>query len=165
MWVLHPVVTARMIDYVDYHAVISAHCITYALLKHWGYHHLALLVLSSPATTSMSNNLVKQQVTDEQVEQLYKIYPHYPNHNVKRKPTRRDANVAIVAIRKVVAPLYSSLWNIAPWEQPNLYPNIRMDGRTIGIPHDIEPMLANLIIFLKTKVHPGLTSAVTISRK
>lgn len=162
MWVLDPVVTAKMIDYVNYNAVLSAHMITYTLLKHWGYHSLALLLFAQRAPNDVAQYSVKLQITDEQMDVLDKIYPHAPNTNTKRKPARRDNNVAAVGIRQVASALYATWWQIASWENEQDYPGISIKNRVIGIPHDLEPRLADLVIHLKTNIHPGLQSWVDL---
>lgn len=162
-WVLDPVITAKMLDYVNYEAVLSAHAATYMLLRSWGYNSLALYIFAEKQPSGqMMNNVVRMQVTDQQLEQLEKIYPYSQNVTTKRKPSRRDSNVAVVAIRYVLESLYGYSWAVAPWEDPNQYPTIPMNDRCITLYPDIELQLADLIIFLKTKVHPGLTSIIDL---
>ena len=162
-WVLDPVVTAGILDYVNYDAIISAHEITYTLLKHWGFDRIALLIFGRESQGNIAANVMRQQITDQQLEVLNQIYPHTPNTNLKRKPSKRDSNVAVVGIRYVINPLYSTWWEIAPWEDEEQYASYGIKNRIMGMPADIETLLADLIIHLKTKVHPGLTSIVDLS--
>lgn len=160
-WVLDPVITAKMLDYVKYDAVLAAHAATYMLLRSWGFNTLALFVFAEKQITQqMMNNVVRMQVTDQQLEELERLYPFAPNVTTKRKPSRRESNVAVVAIRHVLEPLYGVSWRVAPWEQPSQYPTVPMNERMFSMFSDIEQQLANLVIFLKTKVHPGLKSIV-----
>lgn len=163
-WVLDPVVTARIIDYVNYKAILAAHAATYVLLRSWGFNNLALFLFASPLENYyITNNVVRQQVTDPQLEQLEAIYPYTQQVSTKRKPSRRDSNVAVVAIRHVISDLYSNYFQVAPWEDISQY-NLQFDDKAVGLPSEMELMLADLIIFLKTKVHPGLTSIVNLKQ-
>lgn len=159
-WVIDPVVTARILEYVKFDAVIAAYQVTYTLLKHWGYPHIAVMIFAQQNRTGVVGNVVRQQVSDEQLDKLDAIYPYYQNSTLKRKPTRRDSNVVTAALRYVVSPMYSTWWKIAPWESATDYPSLNVVNNVVGLPPDIEPVLADLIIFLKTKIHVGKRSIV-----
>lgn len=167
MWVLDPIVTAKILEYVDYQSLRIAHAITYWLLQRWGYPELALLVFAKQVNSTSINNVVKQQASEEQLDQLNIIYPYAQNVTTKRKPSKRDSNVALAAIRYVVSGIYSSWWEIPAWENPDNYQginNIRITNRRMGLPYDIEPRLADLIIKLKTSVHKGKYGTDSVSQ-
>lgn len=153
-WVLHPVINARILDYVSYAGLINAHHLTYTLLKHWGFEELAQLVYAKKHFKNIVSNNVRQQVSDEQLDKLNVIYPYTPNNTLKRKLTKIESNVAMIGIRTVVEKLYGTWWHIAPWETITNV-NVRNEERVIPLPSNIEPQLVDLVIFLKTKIHIG----------
>lgn len=146
-WVLYPIVIDKMLDEVSYPAVFNAHLITYALLNHWGFHHAALFIFAKRTMNNLINNTVRQSITEEQLARLQEIYPHSPNNTLKRKLTKFENNVACVGIRTLISPLYGSWWELAPWEDASRYPQLRIDGNLAPLPYDIEPVLADLIIY------------------
>nr|DAT18080.1 MAG TPA: hypothetical protein [Caudoviricetes sp.] len=155
-WTLHPVVNARILDYVSYDAVVKAFCVAYTLLKHWGFKNTAIMVFAQPEKSKMMSNTVRHQITAEQMEKLDAIYPHTPNDTRKRQKSQRKKNVAMNAIDTVIEPLYGTWWRYPEWENEEEFQDIRMIGHVSSLPYDIEIGLANLLIHLKTNIHPPI---------
>lgn len=163
-WVLDPIVTARILKYVKFEALINAYHVAYTLLQHWGYKHVAILMYAQQTRTNVMSNVVRRQVTDEQLDKLVELYPYAQNSTLKRKPSKRDSNVAAAAIKYLVVPLYQSWWRVAPWESQSDYPTLNIVDDITSLPFDLEPVLADMIIFLKTVVHVGKYSIVEIPK-
>ena len=155
-WVLHPAVTAQSLDRVTYQGLLSAYVLTYTLLMYWGFDDLAIWLASEQQPTQAASNVVRLQITDAQLEQLNIIYPHAPNSTIKRKISKRDSNVAALAISSVVVPIYSYWWKVPEWIDPKAYPELRIENGIMPVFGNIEIRLADLVIFLKTKVHNHL---------
>lgn len=156
-WTLDPVVTAKTIDEITYNAIIEGLFVTHALIRHWGFNHILMMLFAMKENTGMISNVVRQQVTEEQLDRLAEIYPHTPNSNIKRKLTRRESNVAMVAIRHLLTSLYGTWWRLAPWDKAANYPalNITPDGIS-PLPYDIEKVIADFIIFTRGVNHVKL---------
>lgn len=155
-WVLHPVVTHKALDRVTYQGLLSAYVLTYTLLMYWGFDDLAIWLASKQQPTQAASNVVRLQITDAQLEQLNAIYPHAPNSTIKRRISKRDSNVAAVAISMVVVPIYSCWWKVPEWIDAKAYPELRIENGIMPVFGNIEIRLADLVIFLKTKVHNNL---------
>lgn len=162
-WVLHPVVTAKILEYVNYNAVISALQITYTLLRHWGYHSIAMLIFAKPVPSHDMMFVQQTPINDEQQEKLNVIYPHSPNVSTKRKVSKLNSNVAITAIKTLISQYRNKAWEIAPWEDLMQYPQLSFSNRETVTPYNIEHNLADMIIHLKTNIHPGLKSIVPLN--
>lgn len=162
-WVLHPVVTAGIIEYVNYQAVVSMYILAYTLLKHWEFDHVACMLLAQPVSDNLGVcSYSLRQLTAEQLQKLDEIYVDSPNDMRKRQRSRQHRNVAANAILTLITPLYGSWWKTVPWEDQQLIIDLHGDvmKQVIATPFDIIPALADLIIHLKTKIHPGLASIV-----
>lgn len=165
-WVLHPVVSAEIIEYVNYDAVISAYIMAYTLLKHWGYDHIAMMLIAQPhkGTTQFQSvaGFARRQITPEQLNQLDELYVDAPQDNRKRQASRLHRNVAANAILTLTGELYGTWWKVAPWEDEKMLIDLHANvmERLTALPYDIDTELAKLIIFLKTEIHPGLYASL-----
>lgn len=158
-WTLDPVVTARSIDEISFDAILEGAFVTHALLTHWGYKHIAIMLFAERQRTSSSAlvNMVRTELTDEQYAELEKIYPHTPNTILRRKTAKYESNVGVRAIRTLLSQFYSSWWKIAPWEQQKDYPDLTINNeRVIPLPTDMERVLADFIIFTRGTNHVKL---------
>lgn len=155
-WILHPVVTAQSLDRVGYDALKSTYVIAYTLLEYWGYQDLAILLMSKMENRPVASNVIRQTITQQQLDALNKIYPYTPNTHLKRKIAKSDTNIAVTGIRSVILPIYSYWWRVPDWINPADYPQLRIENSIMPTMGDIEIRLADLIIFLKTQVHNQL---------
>ena len=162
-WVLHPVVTAKIIEYVDYDAVINMYVMAYTLLKHWGFDHVAMILLSQPDTSANNGGVAayaRKGITPDQMKALDEIYVDSPQDNRRRQKSRLHTNVAANAIALLTTEVYGMWWKVCSWEDPKmllaLHANVQ--ERLVALPYDMDQELARLVIHLKTNIHPGLTS-------
>lgn len=161
-WILHPIVTARIIDYVNYHAVMSMYKISYTLLKHWGYDQIAMMIFAQPVKLPQVYTMAKHPITIEQIAKLDELYVDAPQDTRKRQRSKVNANVATHAIGLLLADHYGFWWQVPSWDDYTNYPDLHHVNGKVSLPQDIEPNLADLIIHLKTKIHPGKGSIVRL---
>lgn len=161
-YVLSPVVSPNAVYYVDYKAMMNYVAVTQALLHHWGFKHLAIL---------MSSQMVKVQVrllpqtktamSVEQLDKLDKYYPHFQSQITIRSPSRVKRNFVAADIENLQKDYGSKYWMLTvPAYVQN---SVRFEpNSTINTPFDFEFELARLIIFLNERKLPDHVYDVTL---
>lgn len=157
-WTLDPVVTAKSIDEVSYHAFLEGLFITHALLRHWGFKHIYVLLFAKKTQTNVYSATVSTKITDKQLERLNEIYPHRPKFTTRRQPSRADSNVAVIAIRTLLNEIGSAWYHLAPWDKREEYPDLLFNGESFSFPADLERVIADFVIFTRGVNHVKLYS-------
>lgn len=149
-WVMAQVMSARSVMYLEQEALMRAISISQALLWHWGYPDLAVLMTAVPAPRGIgeSEGLMGRGYrppTKEMLKELDDIYPYWKR--VSRKGDRTpESNYALQAIRKVFQDIDASDWILkAPKE---LIGQISMEEYETGYasPRDLEFQLVDFVI-------------------
>ena len=149
--------TAKIIEYVDYDAVINMYVMAYTLLKHWGFDHVAMILLSQPDTSANNGGVAayaRKGITPDQMKALDEIYVDSPQDNRRRQKSRLHTNVAANAIALLTTEVYGMWWKVCSWEDPKmllaLHANVQ--ERLVALPYDMDQELARLVIHLKTNI-------------
>lgn len=130
---------------------------TQAVLIHWGFLHLGLLVKAQPQLLSNQNQLLQMpnmsRITAKTMEPLEQTYP-YELNGTKASTNKRQANVAYVGINELATMMNKHHWVLA-YEAPlfNLLGphNFASPGPVTA---DIQEVIAQLAIRLN---HKGVT--------
>lgn len=164
-WVLRFVVPARSIPHLDYEAVMNSVIATAVILTHWGYHDLALLLVSDwkmiPESTIVGTR--RANVTKEQAEKLSVMYPHYQMPKLKRDQRVDDANlaaqlkqniannIAIKEIDELAKELSGYEWTFHKTLSSVAHSTMYRGANGFSIPDNIKPQMADLVILLANK--------------
>lgn len=153
-WSLKPAISARGIPSLNKPSLLRAMSVTQALLWHWGFIDLALLVAASPVLAQGEEMLgvveSRSRIPREHVARLMELYPYYQNIG-GRQITERQQNPAVKAIELLTRTITRCDWDVIG---PNRLLQLGKDsltGKRMIAPADIKKQLADLIIFLAEK--------------
>lgn len=158
-WVMSPAIPPRGIDNLTKPALLRVLASTQALLWHWGFPELAVLMTASPFNMdedTMTGLESRPRVSKELLDNLVQLYPH-PQRSGGRQAIEqpdkmnRQNNDAHKAIELLTRDISFSEWNIiAPPELVSLT-SMLPGSRRMPIPNDIKSMLARLIVKIATR--------------
>jgi len=120
-----------------------------AILDHWGYHELAILVSAEEFFhedgEAFMPSETRNKITKQQAEILDRQYPHYRQETKRQDPGKRS-NVAVIAIDQVVDMMNGRAWKPhAPRDIIEKIPLLAQTGH-MYISGDIKRQLADMII-------------------
>lgn len=123
--------------------------IAQAILDHWGFHELAVLVSAEQFIDSDGESFMpmetRNKITRQQAEVLDKQYPYYRQETKRQEPGKRS-NVAVIAIDMVVDWMSGKAWKPhAPRDIIEKIPMLSQTGH-MYISGDIKRQLADMII-------------------
>lgn len=129
-----------------------------ALLDHWGFYELALLIgaelYENPDDGMYFVSDPRRKLSNQQIETLNRQYPFYRQETKRVEPGKRT-NVAIVAIDMVVQMTAGTLWKPhAPRDIIARYPHIAQVGY-MAPPGDMRRQLADMIIHVNNLLIGG----------
>jgi hypothetical protein len=122
---------------------------TQAILDHWGYHELALMVsveeYIEEGDEIIIPNETRNKITKQQLDILNADYPYYRQGTKRNDPSKRN-NVAVAAIDQVVEQMSGRVWKAhAPRDIIDKNPMHRQLGY-MCVSGDIKRQLADMII-------------------
>lgn len=123
--------------------------VTQAILDHWGFHELAVLVSAEEYFSEEGETFIpsepRNKITKAQAEILDQQYPYYRQETKRQEPGKRS-NVAVVAIDQVVEMMSGRAWKPhAPRDLVDRIPLLSQTGY-FYISGDIKRQLADMII-------------------
>ncbi|QTH80356.1 hypothetical protein PA10_00156 [Pseudomonas phage pPa_SNUABM_DT01] len=123
--------------------------IAQAILDHWGFHELAILVSAEEYIHEDGEAFIpmetRNKITRQQAEILDKQYPYYRQESKRQDPGKRG-NVAVIAIDQVVDWMSGRAWKPhAPRDIIEKIPLLSQTGY-LYISGDIRRQLADMII-------------------
>lgn len=126
-----------------------------AILDHWGFHELALLVSAEEYISDDGETYIptetRNKITKIQAEILDKQYPHWRQETKRQEPGKRG-NVAVTAIDMVVDWMSGRAWKPhAPRDIINRVPMLTQTGY-MYISGDIRRQLADMIIHVNNTI-------------
>lgn len=147
-WVMQSAVPARGVDLLTFDPMINCMAVTQAVLWHWGYFDLAVIVTSS---AQLSNDDImigasenRTRIPKEHLVQLQRLFPHSPP--VKKNTSARQSNVAARAIDRLSELLSRNDWVInAPAALVEKSSRVG-NSRILATPPDIKIQLFNLLV-------------------
>jgi len=133
--------------------------ITQAILDHWGYHELAVLVSAEEYFHDDGEAFMptetRNKITKQQAEILDRQYPYYRQETKRQEPGKRS-NVAVIAIDQLVEWMSGRAWKPhAPRDIIERIPLLPQTGH-LYISGDIRRQLADMII--RVNIIMGSTS-------
>lgn len=135
--------------------------ITQAILDHWGYHELAILVaaeefIDDSGEVYMSSD-VRSKLSKQQIEILDKQYPYYRQTTRRAEPGKRN-NEAIIAIDMVTEWMSGRAW--MPHAPEDIIAKIPLLAETgnMYVPGDIKRQLADVIIKINQEIQQHATN-------
>lgn len=142
-WVLSKAISPRGIPALKKSSILNALAGTQALLWHWGFEELAMLVT---CTEYHSDEMIASgttRVDNKTVQHFNTLYPH---HQIKSKTKNtRNTNPALKAINLMTSLIVSNSWySSAPFELDELN-NVNSKNRVIYPSSDIAIQLTELI--------------------
>ena len=148
-WVMAPVLTAKGIPLLTKASLLRVIAVTQALLSHWGFHDLAVLVSATPLVNGKDSMIgaleSRGRIPRENMEDLAKIYPHHPPSRGKQA-TVRQQNVGAKAIDALCDHVAGNDWQLhAPPELIAASSHL-VNTKKLIVPADIRAHLARLII-------------------
>lgn len=147
-WVIHPVISARGVPFLNKPALLRIMGIVQAVLWHWGYPDLAALLGATPVVaeseTMISGSEGRNRIPKELMDELVRLYPHYQQLSGKQQG-ERNLNVAGKAIDSLARDLTENEWQLtASKELLAELSGVSASGRMLA-PPDIKIQLAKLI--------------------
>lgn len=123
--------------------------ISQAILDHWGFHELAILVSAEEFFHEDGEAFMptetRNKITKQQAEILDRQYPYYRQETKRQEPGKRS-NVAVIAIDMVVDWMSGRAWKPhAPRDIVEKIPLLAQTGH-MYISGDIKRQLADMII-------------------
>lgn len=121
-----------------------------AILAHWGYYELAILVSAEEyfhedGDAAFMPSETRNKITKQQAEILDRQYPYYRQETKRQDPGKRS-NVAVIAIDQVVEQMSGRAWKPhAPRDIIEKIPMLAQTGH-MYISGDIKRQLADMII-------------------
>lgn len=110
-YVLSNVISPRAMEYPNLEEMFNNMIVTQAVLWHWGFPQLALLILVTEYELSEEDTMNPKKlpaVSKENREILHKLYPYYPFTNSDVR-TRNDC-FAVTVMNNIVTMLRRSAW-------------------------------------------------------
>lgn len=150
-WVLSQAQPLRGIPSVNKPALLRSIAATQALLWHWGFHELALLMLAEEVIGDDPSLIASiedpKNLSADMVNRLVEIYPHYQRlGSTNQRP--RKVNVGCRAIDALVREMTKTDWRLNG-PQPLLDTTTGISGdRVMTIPPNMRFQLAELLIHL-----------------
>lgn len=129
--------------------------IAQAILDHWGFHELALLVSAEEYISDDGETYIptetRNKITKQQAEVLDKQYPHWRQETKRQEPGKRG-NVAVTAIDMVVDWMSGRAWK--PHAPRDIIERVPMlaQGGYMYISGDIRRQLADMIIHVNNTI-------------
>lgn len=156
-WTLATAIAPDSLPDLSKGSQILTFAVTQALLWHWGFYTLAVLMTAVPQVMddeSINIGETRARISDSIREQLVELYPHYYPVGGSNPPSPekqcRQNNVAIKAVEEMARLINFSHWtSTAPPELEELA-GIPKGLRRFTTPPDIRNQLAELIIKINT---------------
>lgn len=129
--------------------------ITQAVLAHWGFHELALLVSAEEFKSDDGDVFMpaepRNKITKQQLEILDAHYPYYRQETKRQDPNKRS-NIAVIAIDEIVDEMSGRPWKPhAPRDLIDQIPLLSQTGH-FYISGDIKRQLADMIIHVNNTI-------------
>lgn len=151
-WVLRTHMPCRMIYNLDKPEVMQLMGLAQALLWHWGFHDIALLVTTEidrkTLVSGSLSNRPKRQVKTSPMEEFNNVYPY---HKLTRTASR-DRNPAHAAISTFNESMLSCwLKNNPPSYMKAYAKEIEVDERGCLAPEDLITQLAEMLVYIEKR--------------
>lgn len=112
-WVLSSAMPPRGIPFLNKPALLKTMGVTQALLWHWGFTELALLMLAEPSPEfSLAANKPTTRLSKKYTDLFSKLYPHYQQVSRSAASNTRNVNVACRAIDNLSGHIIHSDWKV-----------------------------------------------------
>ena len=145
--IIKRVISIHMLDKIDYLSAKNVMAICYAILYHWDFIGIGLILLAEvreDVSGDMSDGLQTidsaTKLAKESVAQLIERYPHYYRSGRSQEQTRND-NIAVKWIDDLTSGLNKYTW---VFRTPSEYSQYH--GSILEIPHDLKESLFKLIL-------------------
>ncbi len=158
-YVVNAVIPAAGVENLNRQALLRAMTVTQAVLWHWGFYDLAVLMtakIRNSNNESMFGGESRPRIPKETVERLVDLYPYYQSTGgkvdaVTIEKQQRQNNVVIKAIDSLSKEMNSREWELfAPIELVRLS-SAPKGTRRMQTPVDFKTQLANLCIKIATR--------------
>jgi len=158
-YVVNAVIPAAGVENLSRQALMRAMTVTQAILWHWGFYDLAVLMtakISNSNNESMFGGESRPRIPKETVERLVQLYPHYQvignrNDAAAVEKQQRQNNVTIKAIEIISKEMINREWMIlAPIDLVRLS-SVPKGIRRMQTPPDLKTQLADLCIKIATR--------------
>lgn len=155
-WVLSTLLSPRAIPNLDKPSLLRAIGVTQALMFHWGFKELAVLLTAIPYVweedSAMFTVESRSRITSDTVQLLVNLYPYSTRQS--GKTSDRQTNAACRAIDALALEMSNNYWSVfVPVEKAGEF-RFEFDN-VITVPADVKGQLAKLLMehILTTEDH------------
>ena len=149
-WVLSHVIPPRSIDYLNKTAIFSCMASAQAILWHWGFYDVALLLTATETRDKQGSLLggveTRSRIPKEYVDQFVEIYPHFQEKG--SKDSERQTNVACKAIDTIAKDFIKCDWKVQSSDELKENGSTIDDMNLMSTPSDIKTRLSALVLKL-----------------
>lgn len=149
-WVLSHVIPPRSIDHLNKQAIFSCMASAQAVLWHWGFCDVALLLTATETRDKQGSLLggveTRSRIPKEYVDQFVEIYPHFQEKG--SKDSERQTNVACKAIDTIAKDFIKCDWKVQSPDELKEHGSTIDDMNLMSTPSDIKTQLSALVLKL-----------------
>ena len=142
-WVIHPIIPARGVPYLNKQALLKVMAISQAVLWHRGFNDLAKLITARPVEFEEDVILggfeARSLIPKELMDELIRLYPYFPKLQNKQQGDRKS-NPASKAIDIITKDLVREQWMLTGPQA------LTLGEKRLITPADIKAQLAKFII-------------------
>lgn len=142
-WVIHPIIPARGVPYLNKQALLKVMAISQAVLWHRGFNDLAKLITARPVEFDEDIILggfeARSLIPKELMDELIRLYPFFPKLQNKQQGDRKS-NPASKAIDIITKDLVREQWMLTGPQ------SLTLGEKRLITPADIKAQLAKFII-------------------
>jgi hypothetical protein len=151
-WVMAPVLPPRGLDHVSRVSLCNCRAVTQAVLWHWDFPDLALLLNAIEVRDNLGMLVggleSRNRIPKEYVDQFMTLYPHAQER--RSKDGDRKTNAACIAIDKVANDLVKCDWLVIAPQELMQHSDLCDDRGLMTTPADIRARLSQLVLQIAT---------------
>ena len=146
-WVMSPVLSPRAIPNLDKPSLLRTIAVTQALMFHWGFKELAVLLTAIPFVWEEDSAMFtvdsRSRITSEAVTSLVELYPYSTRQSGKNSD--RQTNAACRAIDALALIMSNNYWAVeVPREKIGEF--VFEFDNVITVPADVKSQLVDLLM-------------------
>lgn len=149
-WVLSRIMPPTSVYNINRQSLMACQAMTQAVLWHWGFYDLAILLTASEVRDMNGHTLggveSRTRILKEYVEKLMVLYPHYQENGVRERD--RQVNMVCKTIDSITPDFVKCDWSTtAPKALQKLGTSVDDRGIVVA-PNDIKTQLCELVLKL-----------------
>lgn len=157
-WTIASVINPDSISDLNKRSQICVFAVTQAILWHWQFYHLAVLMTATPDIEEDSDvaNIgdIRSRISDTLRDRLVLLYPHYYPVGGSNPPSeekqRRQNNVGIIAVEELARKVQYNRWCSNAPKALNALAGVPETTKRFSLSSDLRNQLAELVVKLNT---------------